>query len=228
MKEMQMKMENQNVQMKKQIESLNQKIDSVNSNIIGRLDNVELNMKELKEIKDKMILNIQQDNNQLEQINHILQILDKIIADIDTMKLYVNGKIKENKEEIGKLMKEIDILKERIKELQNIIVSRKIIKILLKKIINNCFDSYTIVNENKKYHIYDVKLKEKKYKSMINVANNLFDAIYKENKILEKDDLSKIKDLFDEKIINLTKCYPEIIEDDIELKKILGELSNTN
>jgi chromosome segregation ATPase len=139
MKEMQMKMENQNVQMKnqnvqmknqnvqmkKQIESLNQKIDSVNSNIIGRLDNVELNMKELKEIKDKMILNIQQDNNQLEQINHILQILDKIIADIDTMKLYVNGKIKENKEEIGKLMKEIDILKERIKELQNIIVSRK-------------------------------------------------------------------------------------------------------
>ena len=46
--------------------------------------------------------------------------------------------------------------------------------------------------------------------------------------ILEKNDLSKIKDLFDEKIITLTKCYPEIIEDDIELKKIWGELSNTN
>ena len=86
----------------------------------------------MKEIKDKMISKIQQDNNQLEQINHILQILDKIITNIDTMKLYVNGKIKENKEEIGKLMKEIDILKESIKELQNIIVSRKIIKILYK------------------------------------------------------------------------------------------------
>ena len=135
-------------------------------------------------------------------------------------------------------MKEIDILKERIKELQNIIMSRKIIKILLKKIINNYFDSYTIVKENKNNHIYNVKLKEKKYKSMINVINNLIDAIYKENKIihiegaikkiidilnsnttygdllnicdkiLEKNDLAKIKDLFEKKIITLTKCYP--------------------
>ena len=45
-------------------------------------------------------------------------------------------------------------------------------------------------------------------------------------KYLKKNDLSKIKDLFDEKIITLTNCYPEIIEDDIELKKILEELSN--
>ena len=69
MKALQLKTENQNVKMKKQIESLNRNKDSVNYNIINRLNNIELNVKEFKEIKDQMILNVQKDNHQLQQIN---------------------------------------------------------------------------------------------------------------------------------------------------------------
>ena len=110
-------MKKQNYQMEKQIESLNQKLDSVNSNIIDRLENIEINMKKFKEIKDQIILNIQHDGNLMEQINQILKYLDIIISDTRLMKFYMNEKIKENKEEILKLKKEIDILKERMTEL---------------------------------------------------------------------------------------------------------------
>ena len=251
-------LENQNDQMKKQIESLNQYKDSVTNDIVNRLNNIELNMEQFKEIKEKIILNEQQDNEQLQQINRILEILDKIILETDKMKFYLNGTIKENKEEIGRLKKEIDVLKKRIKELQDIIISRKIIKIILKKIIINCFESYSFAKEDKKYCIKDVKLKKKEYNGMVKVVNNLINTIYKENKIihiegainriidilntkttygdllnicetiLEKNDLSKIKQLFKEKIITLENCYPEIIEDDLEMKKILEEFSKKN
>ena len=174
------------------------------------------------------------------------------------MKFYLNETIKENKEEIGRLKKEIDVLKKRIKELQDIIISRKIIKIILKKIIINCFESYSFAKEDKKYYIKDVKLKKKEYNGMVKVVNNLINTIYKENKIihiegainriidilntettygdllnicetiLEKNDLSKIKQLFKDKIITFENCYPEIIEDDLEMKKILEEFSKKN
>ena len=251
-------LENKNDQMKKQIESLNQYKDSVTNDIVNRLNNIELNMKQFKEIKEKIILNEQQDNEQLQQINRILEILDKIILETDKMKFYLNGTIKENQEEIGRLKKEIDVLKKRIKELQDIIISRKIIKIILKKIIINCFESYSFAKEDKKYCIKDVKLKKKEYNGMVKVVNNLINTIYKENKIihiegainriidilntkttygdllnicetiLEKNDLSQIKKLFKEKIITLENCYPEIIEDDLEMKKILEEFSKKN
>ena len=74
-------------------------------------------MKEFKGIKDQIILNMQQDGNLMEQINQILKYLDIIISDKGLMKFYMNEKVKENKEEILKLKKEIDILKERMTEL---------------------------------------------------------------------------------------------------------------
>ena len=53
----------------------------------------------------------------MKQINQILKYLDIIISDTGLMKFYMNEKVKENKEEILKLKKEIDILKERMTEL---------------------------------------------------------------------------------------------------------------
>ena len=251
MEEGHLKLEKENCQMKIKIELLNQEIKSVNNNIMDRLDNIELNMKELHE---NILFNNQEDCNQYNQINKILDILNKIIEDADAMKIYFNRKMKENEKEKKKLISEIEKLKQRIKELQNIIVGRKIIKLLIKVIIINCFNSYTIIKDNKKYHIGNVQLKDRKYKGMIVVVNNLIDTIFKANKIihmegsinkiidilnsrttygdlidicetiLTQNDLKKIKKLFDEKIISVKKCYPELIEEDIELKKILNEL----
>jgi len=251
MEEGHLKLEKENCQMKIKIELLNQEIKSVNNNIMDRLDNIELNMKELHE---NILFNNQEDCNQYNQINKILDILNKIIEDADAMKIYFNRKMKENEKEKKKLISEIEKLKQRIKELQNIIVGRKIIKLLIKVIIINCFNSYTIIKDNKKYHIGNVQLKDGKYKGMIVVVNNLIDTIFKANKIihmegsinkiidilnsrttygdlidicetiLTQNDLKKIKKLFDEKIISVKKCYPELIEEDIELKKILNEL----
>lgn len=189
-------MKKNNDQMKKQIESLNQKLDSVNSNLIDRLDNIEIKMKEFKEIENQIILNIQQDGNLMQQINQILKFLDIIISDTRLMKSYMNETIKENKEEILKLKKEVDILKERIKELQEIIIGRKIIKIILKTIIINCFESYSLIKQNKKYQVVNVKLKNSKYGDMINVVNNLIDGIFKANKIIHIDGaINKIVDI---------------------------------
>ena len=177
-------MKKKNDQMEKQIESLNQKLDSMNSNIINRLDNIEINMKEFKGIKDQIILNMQQEGNLMQQINQILKYLDIIIRDTELMKFYMNEKEKENKEEILKLKKEIDILKERITELQNIIIGRKIIKIILKTIIMNCFNSYSLKKVNKKYQVDNVILKKKEYANMINDVKKIIEAIFKDKKIL--------------------------------------------
>ena len=43
-------------------------------------------------------------------------------------------------------------------------------------------------------------------------------------KILKQNDLKKIKKLFEEKIVYTRILYPELIEEVMELKKILNEL----
>ena len=193
--------------MKTEIESINHELDSINYNIIYRLDNVEFNMSELKEKKEHILFNIQAKKNHAQEINKILVVLEKIINDTDTMKNFINGKIEENKEEIEKLMKELDKLKERIKKLQHLIVCRKIIKIILKIIIINCFDSYNIMKENKKYHIVNVKLKEEKYKNMINVVNSIIDSIYQANTINHIEGaINKIID-----ILNVNTTYGDLL-----------------
>ena len=246
MKEGQLKLGKENCQMKIKIELLNQEIKSVNNNIMDRLDNIELNIKELHE---NIILNNQEDCYQYNQINKILDILNKIIENADAMKIYFNGKMKENEKEKKILITEIEKLKQRIKELQNIIVGRKIIKLLIKVIILNCFNSYTIIKDNKKYHIGNVQLKDRKYKGMIVVVNNLIDTIFKANKIihmegsinkiidivnshttygdlidicekiLTQNDLKKIKKLFDEKIISVKKWLSGINRGRYRIKK---------
>ena len=66
--------------------------------------------------------------------------------------------------------------------------------------------------------IIDILKSKTTYGDLINICQ----------KILPKNYLTKIKTLFDEKIITFSNCYSEKIEEDIELKKILIDLSNIN
>ena len=200
-------------------------------------------------------MNEKREDKLLEKIN---KILNGINEEIKSIKEYINKKTKENKEENEKMKKTIEKLKEIIKELQDIIIRRKMLKIILKKIILNCFESFSIEANNKKYYIENVILKDKKYSSMINISNNILDAIFQSNRIIhidgaihrlidlinnettygdlldiceksiKKNDLQLIKKLFDENLLSLKVCYPEIIDEDESLFKILSELSINN
>ena len=91
-----------------------------------------------------------------------------------------------------KLQKENIILKESLKqkenkmnEFQGIIIGRKLIKIIIKAIIKDCFINFQILeNEKGIYSIYNVTLKNKKYFPMIKIINNLIEAITSTNGII--------------------------------------------
>ena len=90
-------------------------------------------------------------------------------------------------------------------------------------VVNNLID--TIYKANKIIHIegaidkiIDIINVDIKYVDLVNICEN----------IIKKNDLDKIRALFDEKIINFVNCYHEIIDEDFELKKLLMELQNNN
>ena len=72
------KMDNQNAQIKKKVESLNQILYSFNTNVIARLNHFDLNIKNIKEIIEKVMLDNSPNNYQLQKINDVLEILNKM------------------------------------------------------------------------------------------------------------------------------------------------------
>lgn len=63
------------------------------------------------------------------------------------------------------------------------------------------------MKENKKYHIVNVKLKEEKYKNMINVVNSIIDSIYQANTINHIEGaINKIID-----ILNVNTTYGDLL-----------------
>ena len=102
--------------------------------------------------------------------------------------------------QIEKLQKENIIMKESLKQMENkmnqlqgIIIGRKLIKIIIKAIIKNCFINYQILeNEKGFYSIYNATLKDKKYFPIIKIINNLIEAITTTNGIIHLiDSISK-------------------------------------
>ena len=76
-------------------------------------------------------------------------------------------------------------MENKINELQGIIIGRKIIKIIIKKILENCFTNYEIsLNTKGTYEINNVTLKDKKYLGMEKVINHLIEAITTRNGII--------------------------------------------
>lgn len=244
-----------NEKLEKEIIILKEKSIETNNEIVQGLDKIELN---LKDLKVNINLNKKHDEELLKQIKQIINILIKIDEQAEYMKKYVDKKMKENQEENEKMKKTIEKLTEIVKELQEIIISRKILKIIIKKIILNCFKTFDIIAENKKNYITNVKLKEEKYGKMINISNNILDAIFQSNRIMhidgaihrlmdainnkttygdlldiyektiKKKDFEPIKKLFEDKLLILKTYYSELIDEVETLFKILSELSINN
>lgn len=210
--------------------------------IIKKLDEVETIVKSMKvhEITDSNL------NSEIKSLNEKLKSLE---LQLRQLKEDMEEKNKKNLEEVNRLEKEIISLKIRIKELQGILVGRKILKILLKLIIKNCFDNYygqgTVINVQ--------KLIEQKYFPYIKIANNLINIILTKNKIihinneinniidiinenstygdilllvknaLKKNDYENILNLLNEKLLFNQICKDEIIGKDEEISTIINK-----
>ena len=168
------------------------------------------------------------------------------------LKRFINEKNNVNIEKISSLENEIKALKSKIKELQSLLIGRKIIKILLRIIIENCFVAYKI----EKNAINFAQFKAEKYIPYKNIANNLIKILYGKNGIihindeineiidiinyestygdillviknfLKKNDYDNIKDLLEEKLLFNKKCNVELIGPDEELSNILKVKNN--
>ena len=210
--------------------------------IIKKLDEIETIVKSMNvhEITDSNL------NTEIKSLNEKLKSLE---LQLRQLKEDMEEKNKKNLEEVNRLEKEIISLKIRIKELQGILVGRKILKILLKIIIKNCFDNYygqgTVINVQ--------KLIEPKYFPYIKIANNLIDIVLTKNKIihinneinniidiinenstygdilllvknvLKKNDYENIQNLLNEKLLFNQICKDEIIGIDEEISTIINK-----
>ena len=141
------------------------------------------------------------------QIEFLKQKLKFLEENLCQLKNDVVQKNQNNIKEISRLKKEIQELKERINELQNLFVGRKLIKIILKIIIEYCFQNYSATGTT----IHVQELKDKKYIPYKKIANNLIEIILKKNKIIHIDgEINKIIDIINDKttygdILNLVK-----------------------
>lgn len=159
--------------------------------------------------------------NEIKLLNDKLKILENSLC---LIKEDVSKKNKKNIEEIIRLEKEIKELKIKIKELQNVLVGRKLIKIILKIIIENCFKNYYSIGNT----INVQELKNQKYCPFKKIANNLIDIILKNNKIIHiNDEINQIIDIINNKttygdILNLIK--DSLKQNDYEnILKLLNE-----
>ena len=200
----------------KKLKDNEMKINKINGNI-EQMN--ELYTKEIFKIKsDFLILNenlnlsTEKENVCLKSIKTILTILDKMIENSENIKQYLAEEIEEKSQDIILLKKEVESLKIRVRELQEFLIGRKLLKILLSKILQSCFISFNITSdENKIFKICNPKLKKKKYSILINVVNKMLKVLFNTNKIIHVENtIHKIIDIINEKttyadILNICK-----------------------
>ena len=229
--ELKTKEKNYNVQMLKMIQefktkenNLNTKIDIIkndNKALNKKLEGMEIEMNNLRAFDQRIIkklnemdeavksINIPLINNEnlRTQIELLKQKLKFLEENLCQLKNDVVQKNQNNIKEISRLEKEVKELKERINELQSLFVGRKLIKIILKIIIEYCFQNYSATGTT----INVQRLKNKKYVPYKKIANNLIEIILKKNKIIHIDgEINKIIDIINDKttygdILNLVK-----------------------
>ena len=89
-----------------------------------------------------------------------------------------NSKIEKLQNENNYLVERLKYMENKRNELKGIIIGRKIIKIIIKKILKNCFIDYQIlINTKGIYEINKATLKDNKYEGMVNMVNHLIEAI---------------------------------------------------
>lgn len=127
------------ISIKPVLNNLSNNLKSINEN---------KNSKEIAELKKKVdniesiIIEFLKDNNTLkEKIGTLCQQISLLINEINATNSKFNGEIKI-------LEKQVQDLTQKNNELQLIIISRKIVKILLKNIISNCLLSFNLENQS--------------------------------------------------------------------------------
>ena len=73
-------------------------------------------------------------------------------------------------------------MNQRIRKLEKIVIGRKLLKILLKKIIECCFISFDIWFYDK-----NILIKNSQYINIVHVANKIIEPIFKEIIIIHID-----------------------------------------
>jgi hypothetical protein len=200
---------------KQELNSKNQELDIKINNIYSDIKQMnKLYKKDISEIKsnfiimnEKLNLSGKNENVCLNSIKKILNVLDNILDNTKNINQYLNEENDKKSQEIILLKKEVELLKSRVMELQEYLIGRKLIKLLLKKILEKCFDSFSFtIDENKTYKIQKAKLTNNKYTRMINVVNKILKALHETNKIIHiEDNIHKIID-----IINSKTTYGDI------------------
>ena len=229
--ELKTKENNYNIQMFKMIQEFKTKENNLNTQIDiikndkkalnEKFEGMKIEMNNLRAFDERIIkkfnemdeavksINIPLINNEnlSKQIELLKQKLKFLEENLCQLKNDVNEKNQNNIKEISRLKKEIQKLKERINELQNLFVGRKLIKIILKIIIEYCFQNYSATGTT----INVQRLKNEKYVPYKKIANNLIEIILKKNKIIHIDgEINKIIDIINDKttygdILNLVK-----------------------
>ena len=149
--------------------SFNEKNNSMEIMILKkRVDDIELKISEF--LKDNTTLE--------DRIGTLCQQISLLIKEINTINSKFNG-------EIIMLGKQVQDLSQKNKELQLIIISRKLVKIILKYIISNCLLSFT--RENKSNNLKSLVLKALapfKQEDVINTLNELIEKNRSTNEVM--------------------------------------------
>ena len=219
--ELKTKENNYNIQMfkmskefKTKENNLNTQIDIIKNDkkaLNEKFEGMKIEMNNLRAFDERIIKKFNEtlinNENLRTQIELLKQKLKFLEENLCQLKNDVDEKNQNNIKEISRLEKEIQELKERINELQNLFVGRKLIKIILKIIIEYCFQNYSATGTT----INVQRLKNEKYVPYKKIANNLIEIILKKNKIIHIDgEINKIIDIINDKttygdILNLVK-----------------------
>ena len=166
---------------KKQLNKINS-IESLVNNISNEIVTIkkENNPKEILELSKKIeglikILDevLKERSDFIENLGILCEKVSKLLKEINYL-----GKLQ-------KLEKQIEDLKEKNNQLQIIIISRKLIKIILKYIISNCLESFTLEEKSNKLNSSKIKGNTKFDKNKVmGILNKLIDKNKESNFIM--------------------------------------------
>jgi hypothetical protein len=241
---------------KNKLKEVYNKIEKMNNSYEQSIQSIKEVKNDINDLKLHFKLNVLTEDKFISLINKIIEIINTMSEEVWKNKDYLNNQIKNQNNETKSLEDEILFLKKKINDLQGIIIGRKLIKILLKKIIDNCFERIFLSSD---FKIRYALPKEQKYTNMKNVANRMIEILIKTNHIVhingeihplfdlispnttygdilnilkqsfvKQNDIVLIKELLDEKGLYEKNCLEDIIGKDVELKELINEFQNYN
>jgi hypothetical protein len=189
---------------KNKLKEVYNKIEKMNNSYEQSIQSIKEVKNDINDLKLHFKLNALTEDKFISLINKIIEIINTMSEEVWKNKDYLNNQIKNQNNETKSLEDEILFLKKKINDLQGIIIGRKLIKILLKKIIDNCFERIFLSSD---FKIRFAFVKEQKYINMVNVANRMIEILIKTNHIVYIN--GEIHPLFD--LISPNTTYGDIL-----------------